>query len=363
MHAFFKQNRDILLMSAAFTTLIAAGGIMNRAGFMKPSVEYDASPVIANVVEKGNVEQSTSVHTMKTEKSNTSVLPESESPFWMSPMDISIVEPAQKPEKQEKTSELSSQDVPVVDPWFVPPTEKEPIVAVTPSRPMPIVESKSEQHVEPVAPKKIDPLPMDDRYVDTFGVPLPKVDIIDVVPAESKPIIAKNNGNTEKKTPPIKKANSEWIPFIYFYQKSCNRFVPDRILYVFPTVFTEPACSDCQDQAKDNSKNENKQANQMIAQESACVPCPVAQPMMYPMQSMYYTPLVPMQPVACPYQPIPYPPVVQPAMLPVYMPSMVLPSRFGHGSPRLIYPNGVIVKPKVYIPGQPLKNAVRAITP
>lgn len=33
------------------------------------------------------------------------------------------------------------------------------------------------------------------------------------------------------------------------------------------------------------------------------------------------------------------------------------------GPPVLVYPNGMIVKPKVYLPDQPFKNAVRAVTP
>jgi len=33
------------------------------------------------------------------------------------------------------------------------------------------------------------------------------------------------------------------------------------------------------------------------------------------------------------------------------------------GPPTLVYPNGIVVRPKVYLPGQPFKNAVRAMTP
>ena len=33
------------------------------------------------------------------------------------------------------------------------------------------------------------------------------------------------------------------------------------------------------------------------------------------------------------------------------------------GPPTLVYPNGIVVRPKVYLPQQPFKNAVRAITP
>jgi len=33
------------------------------------------------------------------------------------------------------------------------------------------------------------------------------------------------------------------------------------------------------------------------------------------------------------------------------------------GPPTLVYPNGIVVRPKVYLPQQPFKNMVRAITP
>ncbi len=33
------------------------------------------------------------------------------------------------------------------------------------------------------------------------------------------------------------------------------------------------------------------------------------------------------------------------------------------GPPTLVYPNGIVVRPKVYLPGQPFKNTVRAMTP
>ena len=33
------------------------------------------------------------------------------------------------------------------------------------------------------------------------------------------------------------------------------------------------------------------------------------------------------------------------------------------GPPTLVYPNGIVVRPKVYLPQQPFKNAVRAMTP
>ncbi len=33
------------------------------------------------------------------------------------------------------------------------------------------------------------------------------------------------------------------------------------------------------------------------------------------------------------------------------------------GPPSLVYPNGIVVRPKVYLPNQPFKNAVRSMTP
>lgn len=113
-------------------------------------------------------------------------------------------------------------------------------------------------------------------------------------------------------------ANStEWVPFVYFYQKSPCRMMPDRILCVFPTMETEKTA----DQTQQN------------AAPTAMVP-------------FFYGPVYP---------------VCQPTYpQPVYMPRMV-PSRFG--APKLVYPNGVVVKPKVYVPGQPIKNTLRAVTP
>lgn len=378
MQTFFKQNRDVWYVSAAFTTLIVAGGLINRSGVMKSSAEYESSPVIASISKQESSGQVPSVRSslplpgdQQTDKA-AAVLPESESPFWMSPIDVTIIEPAQP------TEEIVSgepKEIPAVDAWL-PPVETEPVVVSTPKS-SPLIESPSpERRIEPTVRKKTAPSPMDDRYVETFGVPLPKVDIIDVIPAEAKPAVAKNNAEPEKKTPPTSETGSEWIPFIYFYQKSNCRFVPDRILYVFPTVSSQPNGSDTQNQTNDKANDETKNADkksdrpqETILEESVCVPCPAVQPTMPPMYPMYnapyYAPIAPMQPVVVPYQAMPYPPqpVMQPTMLPVYMPSMVLPSRFGHGSPRLIYPNGVVVKPKVYLPGQPLKNVVRAVTP
>ena len=53
-------------------------------------------------------------------------------------------------------------------------------------------------------------------------------------------------------------------------------------------------------------------------------------------------------------------PVVRSYVVPVFTPQVV-PSRTG--APKLIYSNGVVIKPKVYFPHQPLRNTVRAATP
>jgi len=48
------------------------------------------------------------------------------------------------------------------------------------------------------------------------------------------------------------------------------------------------------------------------------------------------------------------------APVPVFVPQVV-PSRVG--APKWVYSNGVVIKPKVYFPNQPVRNTFRAITP
>jgi hypothetical protein len=69
-------------------------------------------------------------------------------------------------------------------------------------------------------------------------------------------------------------------------------------------------------------------------------------------------PVQPVQPIVVAPQPVQQ--VPQP-VLPIYYPQQVVPSRFG--SPKLVYPNGVVIKPKVYFPRQPVRNSLRAVTP
>ena len=46
--------------------------------------------------------------------------------------------------------------------------------------------------------------------------------------------------------------------------------------------------------------------------------------------------------------------------VPVFVPQIV-PSRVG--APKWVYSNGVVIKPKVYFPNQPIRNTVRVVTP
>ena len=53
-------------------------------------------------------------------------------------------------------------------------------------------------------------------------------------------------------------------------------------------------------------------------------------------------------------------PMVQSYMVPVFVPQVV-PSRVG--APKWVYSNGVVIKPKVYFPHQPVRNSFRVVTP
>ena len=53
-------------------------------------------------------------------------------------------------------------------------------------------------------------------------------------------------------------------------------------------------------------------------------------------------------------------PVMQSYSVPVFVPRVV-PSRVG--APKLVYTNGVVIKPQVYYPRQPVRNALRGVTP
>jgi hypothetical protein len=109
-----------------------------------------------------------------------------------------------------------------------------------------------------------------------------------------------------EKTETVKKVFN-WIPIIYFYQPPHYVLQPSTItifpLASFPTQPIPPVT------------------------EMKSPPAPVA---------LFY-------PIA-----------------PVYTP-FIVPS--WHGSPKFVYPNGVVIKPKVYFPNQPLRNTFRTVTP
>jgi len=58
-----------------------------------------------------------------------------------------------------------------------------------------------------------------------------------------------------------------------------------------------------------------------------------------------------------PAQPMP---IIQSYAVPVFVPQVV-PSRVG--APKWVYSNGVVIKPKVYFPRQPVRNSIRGLTP
>ena len=117
------------------------------------------------------------------------------------------------------------------------------------------------------------------------------------------------------KTAESKKNCPEWIPFVYYYQQSMTQFGPVKTLSIYPVdpTVTCPA------------------------------PCPAS-----------IIPVYPVMPV------MPVYPMTQKPVVPVYAPEV----RSSHfGAPKLVYPNGVVIKPKVYYPNQKLRNVLRAVTP
>ena len=67
-------------------------------------------------------------------------------------------------------------------------------------------------------------------------------------------------------------------------------------------------------------------------------------------------PNAPVKTVPIVYAPAPLTAPVVPVFVPQVVPSRV-------GMPKLVYPNGVVIKPKVYYPRQPVRNSFRAVTP
>jgi hypothetical protein len=53
-------------------------------------------------------------------------------------------------------------------------------------------------------------------------------------------------------------------------------------------------------------------------------------------------------------------PVAQPLAVPIFIPQVVPAQR---GAPKLVYTNGVVIRPKVYYPNQPFRNSMLRFTP
>lgn len=154
--------------------------------------------------------------------------------------------------------------------------------------------------------------------------------------AEAEPVIARN-GNTTPELPEsvsdpeetVEGVSSNWVSFICVYQPSHGRNRSDWVYYFFP----------------------------MSTESPACPTAPQTQPMTY-----YTVPVV--YPV---YWPVYYSmPAVLPPVYPAWPMPMayprVVPSWLGK-TPKWVYPNGMVVKPKVYFRGRPVRNVLRAVIP
>jgi len=102
-------------------------------------------------------------------------------------------------------------------------------------------------------------------------------------------------------------------------------------------------------------------------------PAPQQQPVAAPVSYIYFYTGVPVRPAQAtntivyttgytttgviPTVPMP---VAQSFVVPVFVPQVVQ-SRVG--APKLVYSNGVVIKPKVYFPNQPVKNTLRFVAP
>ena len=130
----------------------------------------------------------------------------------------------------------------------------------------------------------------------------------------------------EENEKPDKIRKPDWVPFIYFYQQSMTQFGPMKTLCICP-IPSEPAIP-------------------------APMPCPT---MTY--QPLYPITLVPVYPV---FPVMPVFPILHQGPMSVQMPA-IKSSRFG--ASKFVYPNGVVIKPKVYYPNRKLRNVLRAVTP
>lgn len=328
MRDFFAKHREIVYLSSAFVSLAVVGGLLVNRGTFQRAGRYKATPVIATVTEKqGNELLATKVGTtdhdekIAEQTSEINLISEAETtPFWKQRIEIiPDEEPIVTTESTPGTLDNPPQTktLPTIDPWFVPPTK---LVELQPSVP---VDAKTPEHIEndhlamtpatpfpsPIAPEKDEKKTLVgmDQIIDTFGVPLSEIKIIETAPVKSKSTVA-------QKTP-------DWVPFVCLYERSHSPWCSDRMLYIFPTW------KNSQDNAIESdetgSKNDGKKLEETIlthhsSGQSLC--CPYSMPSS---GLMYSAPYPMMFPVAYPVQ-IQYPRAVMmqpmyPAVKPVHV--------------------------------------------
>ena len=104
-------------------------------------------------------------------------------------------------------------------------------------------------------------------------------------------------------------------------------------------------------------------AHPILAQLQQPAPAPLPPPAtVAPVQYVYFYTGVPVHPApaAGSFVPVVSMPTVQSYTVPIFVPQVV-PNRAG--APKWVYSNGVVIKPKVYYPRQPLRNSIRGVTP
>lgn len=143
---------------------------------------------------------------------------------------------------------------------------------------------------------------------------------------ETEPVLVARTPCPAKQASP-ETANANWVPFVYYYRQATFR--SPSSFYIVPLAPCPPVACEETDVVTPPPSDMSTEAETEPASPNALVPV------------FYVFPIYP-----------------QPQ--PVFFPNVV-PKR--HGAPKLVYPNGVVVKPKVYVPGRPLKNAIRAVTP
>lgn len=218
------------------------------------------------------------------------------------------------------------------DPWSVPLLESvaadvsgmpvDPFAALLPvaEATSAVVEPAVAQNGNTTSPD-IEPIgePVDEPVGVSLTGPLAETVDVPVVESVTEPV---DETVVETVVDPI-----DWVPFVCVYRPSHGQKKSDWVYYFFPM-------------------------SDVLSEEEAKKPENVVPPMQTSLIPIVYAPvpiLYPMSPV-CPIQ-----------QMPVYFPTVVQ-SRIGK-TPKWVYPNGVVVKPKVYLPGRPLRNAARAVTP